>query len=430
MALARDVLAELFGPTRGRTFAVRFWDGSVEEPSRPEGQRFTLALRHPGALRRMLLPPTDRRLGEAYVRDDFDIEGDMEAAASLAGAIAARLRSPAACVRLTSRLLGLPASHSTARRPGGFRGRGTRHTRRRDREAVRYHYDVGNDFFALWLDRRMVYSCAYFEGGDESLNDAQEAKLDLICRKLRLESGERLLDIGCGWGALICHAAAQYGVKATGITLSEPQAALARDRIARAGLSARCRVEVRDYRDVAAGTTYDKVASVGMVEHVGQECLPVYYRAVGRLLEPGGLFLNQGIVSLARRSRGWRLARRARRWTSFIERYVFPDGELLSPAALIAPAEAAGLETRDVESLREHYALTLRRWVHRLEEQRERVVALAGEEVYRVWRLYMAGSAHAFASGRLGVVQMLFAKDGGDGRVRLPLTRGDLYGGS
>ena len=428
VARAREILAEIFGPTINRTFAVRFWDGSVEEPLRPDGPRFTLVLRHPGALRRMLLPPTNRRLGEAYVRDDVDIEGDIEAAARLADPIAARLRSPAACLRLTRGLLRLPAHRRPARPPAGFRGKGTRHTRRRDAEAVRFHYDLGNDFFALWLDRSMVYSCAYFENGDESIDEAQEAKLDLICRKLHLEPGERLLDIGCGWGALIRHAVAHYGVEATGITLSEPQAALARDRIAAAGLGERCRVEVCDYRDVPSGKKFDKVASVGMVEHVGQARLPIYYQAVSRLLEPGGLFLNHGIVSLARRFPGWRLARKARRWTSFIERYVFPDGELLPPAGLIAPAEGAGLETRDVESLREHYALTLRHWVRRLEAQREVAVALVGEQAYRVWRLYMAGSAHGFASGRIGVVQMVFAKDGGDGRVGLPLTRRSLYG--
>jgi len=428
VALAREILTEVFGPASSRTFTVRFWDDSIDAPSRPDGPRFTLVLRHPGALRRMLLPPTDRRLGEAYVRDDFDIEGDMEAAAGLAGPIAAHLRSPAACVRLTGLLLRLPARRRTARPPSGFRGRGSRHTHRRDAEAVRFHYDLGNDFFSLWLDRRMVYSCAYFESGDESLDEAQEAKLDLICRKLHLEPGERLLDIGCGWGALICHAAEHYGVEAVGITLSEPQAVLARDRIAAAGLGGRCRVDVCDYRDVPSGMTFDKVASIGMVEHVGQARLPVYYEAVSRLLEPSGLFVNHGIVSLARRSPGWRLVRGARRWTSFIERYVFPDGELLPPAALIAPAEAAGFETRDVESLREHYALTLRHWVRRLEAQPEVAVALVGEQAYRVWRLYMAGSAHAFASGRIGVVQMVFAKDGGDGRVRLPLTRRELYG--
>lgn len=428
VARARGILAALFGPVSGRTFAVRFWDGTIEAPSLPDGPRFTLVLRHPGALRRMLLPPTNRALGEAYVRDDFDIEGDIESATSLAGPLAARFRSPTACIQLARRLLQLP-SRGPSRLPAGFRASGMRHARGRDAKAVRFHYDLGNDFFALWLDRRMVYSCAYFENGDAPLDEAQEAKLDLICRKLRLEPGERLLDIGCGWGALIHHATAHYGVEATGITLSEPQAALARDRIAAAGLSERCRVEVCDYRDVPSGKRFDKIASVGMVEHVGQATLPVYYRAVSRLLEPGGLFLNHGIVSLAQQIPGGRLARKARRWASFIERYVFPDAELVPPAALIAPAEAAGFETRDVESLREHYALTLRHWVRRLEERQDVAVALVGEPAYRVWRLYMAGSAHVFASGRVGIVQVLFAKADGSGQARLPLTRGDLYAG-
>lgn len=427
VARARAILTDLFGPVAQRGFAVRLWDDSTDTPSDPDGPRFTLVLRHPGALRRMLLPPTNRALGEAYVRDDFDIEGDIEAATGLGDPLAARFRSPATTARLVGRLLRLPARAPAAQPTTGFRAGGTRHTRRRDAEAVRFHYDLGNEFFALWLDRRMVYSCAYFENGTESLDAAQEAKLDLICRKLRLAPGERFLDIGCGWGALIAHAAAHYGVEATGITLSEPQAALARAHIAAAGLSERCRVEVRDYRDVSAEMIFDKIASVGMVEHVGQARLPDYYSAVHRLLAPGGLFLNHGIVSLTHGESGSRLATAARRWGSFIERYVFPDGELLPPASLIAPAEAACLETRDVESLREHYALTLRHWVRRLEEHRATAVALVGEQAYRVWRLYMAGSAHAFASGRIGIVQVLLGKRDPNGQLRLPLARRDLY---
>lgn len=427
IARTRAILETLFGPIHLRTFAVRLWDGSLDTPVPGEESPFTLILRHPGALRRMLLPPTQRHLGEAYLNDDFDLEGDPEAGASLADIIRQQTRSPTALLRLTASVLRLPTAAATGR-PDARLG-GVRHTRSRDARAVRRHYDTGNDFYALWLDQRMIYSCAYFLDADDTLDAAQEAKLDLICRKLRLSHGDRLLDIGCGWGALVMHAAAHYGVDATGITLSNPQAAIARERIATAGLGDRCRVEIRDYRDIPALESFNKVSSIGMIEHVGRSRLPVYYRAVNRLLTPGGLFLNHGIVDLEPRARFPRLSAVVRHWTSFIDRHVFPDGELVSPAELIAPAESVGLETRDVESLREHYALTLRHWVRRLEAHRATATRLAGERAYRTWRLYMAGSAHAFATGKIGVVQVLFGKPDGAGRLRLPLTRQDLCGG-
>lgn len=427
---SREILSGLFGLPEERTFAVRLWDGTVEDP--PGEPRFTLVLRRPGALRRMLLPPTELSLGESYLRDDFDVEGDLEAAASLADTIAARLRSPTVLARFLPRLPALPTEDLPAE--GYDAGRripslsGWRHSRERDAEAVRSHYDVGNDFYALWLDWRMVYSCAYFETGGESIDAAQEAKLDHTCRKLRLEPGETLLDIGCGWGSLVLYAAEHYGVRAMGITLSEPQAALARDRIAEAGLGDRCRVEVRDYRDVPRGTTFDKVVSVGMFEHVGRAKLPRYFAEAYRLTRPGGLFLNHGIVILTPSSAPARLARNALgRRTSFIQRHVFPDGELVTPEEVLGFAEAAGFETRDVESLREHYAQTLRRWVRRLEDRRDEARRLAGERAYRTWRLYMAACARAFATGRIGVVQALFSRTREDGLCELPLTRADLY---
>ena len=429
--VSREVLAGLFGPPEDRTFAVRLWDGTVEEPQ--DDPRFTLVLRRPGALRRMLLPPTDLSLGEAYLRDDFDVEGDMEEAASLAAKVAAaRLRSPTVLARLLSRLPALPTDDLLVKGNGASRRvpslSGRQHSRERDAEAVRFHYDAGNEFYALWLDERMVYSCAYFQTAEEDIDSAQRAKLDYICRKLRLEPGESLLDIGCGWGGLVLHAAERYGVRATGITLSEPQAALARDRIAEAGLGDRCRVEVRDYRDLPRGTTFDKVVSVGMFEHVGRAKLPGYFAAAYRLTRPGGLFLNHGIVTLTPASVPARLARNALgRRTSFIQRHVFPDGELVTPGEVLRFAEAAGFETRDVESLREHYALTLRRWVRRLEDRHDEARRLADERTYRTWRLYMAACARAFATGRIGVVQALFSRTRENGLCELPLTRAGLY---
>jgi cyclopropane-fatty-acyl-phospholipid synthase len=295
---------------------------------------------------------------------------------------------------------------------------------------VRSHYDVGNDFYALWLDWRMVYSCAYFKTGAETLEEAQEAKLELICRKLRLTPGETLLDIGCGWGGLVMYAAEHYGVNALGITLSVPQAELARQRIRESGLGGRCRVEVLDYRDVPPKEKFDKIVSVGMFEHVGRKNLPLYFEQTLRHLAPGGLFLNHGIVDLAAaRPTGAasRLAEKMWRSGSFIEKYVFPDGELVAPGDVIRFAEGAGFETRDVESLREHYALTLRHWVRRLESRHDEAARMVGEATYRVWRLYMAGVAHGFASGTLGIVQTLFSKPREDGSTALPWTRADLY---
>jgi cyclopropane-fatty-acyl-phospholipid synthase len=427
----RALVADLFGPPEARDFLIRYWDGSTDEiPRGRQPARFTLVLNHAGALRRMLVPPTERTLGEAYLRNDFDVEGDLEAATMLGGPLLARLTSPTQMARIAQRVYALPTGGDDGAHGHTRRWRwGAKHSRARDAAAIKYHYDVGNDFYRLWLDERMVYSCGYFPCGNESIDAAQEAKLDHICRKLRLTPGERLLDIGCGWGALVMRAAERYGVDATGITLSEPQAALARERIAAAGLGERCRIEVRDYRDLPADARFDKIASVGMVEHVGLSRLPEYFGHAYRLLAPGGLFLNHGIVSLGKRpaklSRA--LGRPLQRWGSFIERYVFPDGELVSPTEMLGPAERAGFEVRDAESLREHYARTLRHWVGRLEARRDEAIALVGEPTYRIWRIYMAGSAASFAAGRTGIVQWLLGKRDGGGTIHLPATRADLY---
>ena len=438
---ARRVLADLFGPPAARPFAVRLWDGSVDAPVSARRAPFTLVVCRRGALRRMLLPPSELSIIHAYLRGDLDVEGDFEAAATLGDLVAGRLATPAAAARAVWHAARLPLSDGPAgaRRAGrppalrGVRKLVRRHTPGRDRRAVRYHYDVGNDFYALWLDRRMIYSCAYFEPGVDDLDTAQEAKLDYVCRKVRLEPGERLLDIGCGWGGLAMYAAERYGAEVLGITLSEPQAELARSRIAAAGLAGHCRVEVLDYRACRDYGGFDKIVSIGMVEHVGRERLPDYFQTAFRLLRPGGLFLNHGIVSIAAaRARGVRHRVAARLWrrNAFIHRYVFPDGDLVPAAAVIASAEGAGLELRDVESLREHYVTTLRHWRTRLERCVREAVDLVGEETYRVWRLYLAASGYGFRTGRIGVIQALFAKPDQEGRVRLPPTRRDLYDGA
>ncbi|MEO8908785.1 MAG: cyclopropane-fatty-acyl-phospholipid synthase family protein [Gemmatimonadaceae bacterium] len=429
----RAVLTAIFGESAQRTFDVRFWDGTVDRGAVPNPP-YTLVLNRPAALRRMLLPPNELSIVEAYIAGDVDIDGSMEGASNLAEQIGGRLRSPLAIAKLVQMVIGLPGQAeddlADTRFPEHARKLGTRHTPVRDAAAIQFHYDVGNDFYKLWLDRRMVYSCAYFKSQDEALDDAQVAKLDLICRKLRLQPGERFLDIGCGWGGLIMHATEHYGVDATGITLSENQAALAREKIEKAGLSNRCRVAIRDYRTLTEDDAYDKISSVGMVEHVGLTHLPVYFASAYRALKPGGLFMNHGIVSLGEsrpRSVGERIFRKFWRADAFIDKYVFPDGKLTATHSVISAAEGAGFEVRDVESLREHYAMTLRHWVRTLEENSERATALVGDHTFRVWRLYMAASANAFSTAAINIIQTLLAKPDARGHSNIPLTRDDLY---
>jgi cyclopropane-fatty-acyl-phospholipid synthase len=411
-------LKTLFGGHDFGEFGVRLWDGTIWSSGSGRENRFTLVFKSPAALRRMFWFPNEVKLGEAYIYDDFDIEGDCEGVFELGEHILAARRKPGEMIRLGKFLLSLP-------RGGGDReGRqkaaltGIRHSRQRDRQAIAYHYDVSNDFYKLWLDDNMVYSCAYFSSPDDNLNAAQERKLDYICMKLRLAKEDRLLDIGCGWGGLVMHAARNYDVIAEGITLSRPQAEFARERIEGAGLSDRCRVEMADYREVDEGQKYDKLVSVGMFEHVGHSKLPEYFQKAYRLLKPGGVFLNHGIA----RSEG----QDDQRGPTFSDAYVFPDGELLQISTTLGIAEKCGFEVRDLESLREHYMMTLRRWVRRLEERRDEALRHVDEPTYRVWRLFMSGSAHGFRAGRLNVYQALLLKPDKD-VSGLPLVRDDWY---
>ena len=429
-AITRAILQRLFGASPPERVAFRLWDGTSWPDHAPESAAVTIALNHPGALRRMFLPPTERMVGEAFIFGDFDIIGDIEAACEVNDIVGAMPRTPKTTLELLKLLRQLPkatAASSTAR--GAARLGGLAHSRQRDREAIRYHYDVSNDFYALWLDRRMTYSCAYFETGVEDLDAAQEAKYDLICRKLRLRPGERLLDIGCGWGGLALFAAERYGVDATGVTISAQQAAMARARIARAGLTEHARIALDDYRNLPASVQYDKVVSIGMFEHVGRARLPEYFSVAHRLLKSGGLFLNHGIAQqhdFPLPALG-RLSRKLDARHSFVWNHVFPDGELMPISESLGVAERAGWEVRDVESLREHYARTLRHWVTRLEAHEEETKDLVGEETYRVWRLYMAGCAYSFAHERVSIYQALLAKPDASGNVPIPPTRRDIY---
>jgi cyclopropane-fatty-acyl-phospholipid synthase len=409
-------IEEVFGRVRAHPFAVRLWNGATWTGAGGV-PRLTLALQHPGALRRMFWLPSELRLAEAYIYGDYDIEGDIEEAIPLGQSLLAAASSASDRLRLGWRLRAMPAERPgpTSRREARLWG--APHSPGRDRQAIAYHYSISNTFYGLWLDRRMVYSCAYFSRPDEDLDTAQLRKLDYICRKLRLQKGDRLLDIGCGWGGLVLHAAREYGASAHGITISEPQAEFANRRIKEMGLERSCRVDVADYRDVPPDAGYDKIVSVGMFEHVGEARLPTYFAKAYDLLRPGGVFLNHAI------------AQRANEPTAigqFAHRYVFPDGQLVPIGTAVQAAERSGFHIRDVESLREHYALTFRQWRRRLEAKRREAVAETDEVTYRVWRLSLASLAYWFQQGRFDLYQTLLSKPD-KGLSRLPLTRADWY---
>ncbi len=418
---ARQILAllqQFLGGIHPRDFAVRLWDGTTWEAEAGQHARFTVVLKHPGALRRMLWAANELTVSEAYLYDDVDVEGNIVELIATADRFVVGPMGLTDRIRYARALLSLPADNRARVGRQAVRLHGARHSKERDRQAVAYHYNASNEFFSLWLDPRMVYSCAYFARADEGLDEAQEHKLDHICRKLRLRPGQRLLDIGCGWGALVIHAGLHYGVEALGITLSQPQAEFANERIARAGLSGRCRVECRDYRDLGESGDYDKIASVGMFEHVGEAMLPEYFRRAFALLRPGGAFLNHGIAFVQSQPKS--------REPTFLDRYVFPDGELVALSSTLHAAESNGFEVRDVESLREHYEMTLRHWIARLEERHEEARRITDEVTYRVWRLYMALAVHHFATCNTTVFQTLLCKPDG-GASGMPLTRSDWY---
>jgi cyclopropane-fatty-acyl-phospholipid synthase len=292
-------------------------------------------------------------------------------------------------------------------------------SKQRDARAIEFHYDVSNDFYALFLDRRMVYTCAYYRRPDGELDQAQEDKLELVCRKLRLVPGDRLLDIGCGWGSLVLWAAERYGVRAHGVTLSRAQAEWAQASIRRAGLEDRVRVDHLDYRDLPRDVRFDKIAAVGVIEHLGIRTYPGYFARVHELLEPGGLFLNHGITH----EKHWRRSSQ----TEFLERHVFPNGEMDNVSHILDVLEQARFEIVDVESLRGHYARTTRQWVERLQANAERARALVGERVYRTWLAYLASASVGFTRGSLGLYQVVAARPDPALRTPVPATRESIY---
>lgn len=421
---AKEAVRRVFRSYAG-SLAIRFWNGETVELG-AGSPRATLIFRAPGPFRDLALFRDPLRLAEAYFQGLVDVEGDLfavleqkEHLQSLSFSAPERFSLLAAALLFGDRPDISRKEQVEVRQPEKPVLFSRKHTRSADRKAIAFHYDVSNDFYRLWLDEQMVYSCAYFENAEESLDRAQRNKLDYICRKLRLKQGERLLDIGCGWGALLGWAAKYYGAQAHGITLSRNQYEYAKEKIRERGLETRVAVESRDYREIPGEMLYDKIVSVGMFEHVGLRNLPLYFRTAHRLLKPGGLFLNHGITH---DEAGWRKTPA----TTFINRHVFPDSELDTVSNVQRVMERSQFEILDVEALRPHYALTLRHWVSRLEQSREKALQYVSEATYRVWRLYMTACALEFESGGTGVYQILASRRG-KGLTAAPLTRRDLY---
>ncbi len=384
----------------GLPLAVDLWNEKKVVGKSPP--RATLKFTSPSTLM-LLANPSLGKLAESYVEGRVDFQG--------------RIRD---VIDLLLPLIGLP---DAAQRKANFtKLKFWRHSRSSDRKAVSSHYDVSNEFYALWLDQRRVYSCAYFKNADDSIDQAQTNKLDHICRKLALKPGDRFLDIGCGWGGLILWAAQNYGVSSVGITISQNQFDYVNDYVRRQGLTGKVEVRLMDYRDLPESEPFDKIASVGMFEHVGVRNLPLYFRKINTLLKPGGLVMNHGITSVTFDDEIIDEENR-----KFIDKYVFPDGELTHISKVLEIMAREGLECSDVENLRIHYAKTLWHWVDRLETKQEQALALVGEKKFRIWRTYMAGFAVAFERNWDAIHQVLASRPANDGKPAYPLTRDYMY---
>lgn len=381
----------------GVPLQLKLWNGHQLDLA--PSPTVTIFIPKPSACR-YFFPPDLSNLGKAFVNGDIRVEGSIHEIFRVAEQLARTVSAK---------------THTGIRRLAN-------HTREVDRKAIEYHYDVSNDFYSLFLDRNMVYSCAYYRNENDSLAEAQLHKLDHILNKLMLKEGERFLDIGCGWGSLILRAAKKFGAKATGITLSQKQFDYVKERIRSERLENLCNVELCDYRDLSPAETFDKIASVGMFEHVGLNNLSTYFRKMNSLLANEGLVLNHGITSNDTEDREIGLGA-----GEFISRYVFPAGELPHLALAIKEMSTSGFEVLDAESLRRHYARTCTEWADRLEENRDRAIRIAGDKRFRIWEIYLAGCAYGFANGWINIYQLLACKSKNAQVIPLPLTREYMY---
>jgi cyclopropane-fatty-acyl-phospholipid synthase len=427
------LFGSLFESYEGPCFAVRLWDGWRWQSRGRSEPVCTIVVRHADAFRSLVVRPSEVTLGEAFLAKNIDVEGDLFSVFEIAEHIfcCPKGRRQQIFETLSAVLVGV----------GDWWRAGWRHSQQRDRAAISYHYDQPLAFYEPWLGKSLAYSCAYFQSADDDIDTAQSNKLELVCRKLRLLPFDRFLDIGCGWGSLILHAASKHHVEAHGITISREQETVAEARIQAAHLTQSCMVALRDYRQMAGcHLPFDKISSIGMFEHVGLHNLPLYFQTAYSLLKPGGVFLNHGIAR-AHRTAGdgppfldrvavpffrdvLQIGRSAQ--SSFMDKYVFPDGELVTLSQAILAAESAGFEVRDVENLREHYELTLRHWVAGLRKNSDALLKQVSETTYRIWLLYMAGSAAAFRRDDIAVYQLLLSRPD-RGNSLLPLTRADWY---
>nr|WP_308632618.1 cyclopropane-fatty-acyl-phospholipid synthase family protein [Massilia sp. YIM B02763] len=376
---------------------VELWNGDHVDLS-AEQPRVKIRVPSAGNLRYLLSPTLDS-LGEAYVEGNLEIEGRAADMIQIGSALAENSGKPARVSKVLSLL--------------------SPHTREKDAEAIRYHYDVSNEFYSNFLDPAMVYSCAYFENGDEDLETAQVKKIDHILTKIGVQPGHTLLDIGCGWGALVIRAAQKFGARCVGVTLSERQYELARERVKRAGLEDRIEIRIQDYRDIDG--QFDRITSVGMFEHVGVQHLPEYFGQINRLLAPGGVVMNHGITTtdVGERSSPYGAG-------NFIDKYVFPHGELAHLSTVIRTMQEGGLEVRDVENLRRHYARTCALWTENFERNAERIRQTADPKTFRIWHVYLAGCAYAFTHDWISLYQIVGGKAGQD-PAQIPWSRGYMY---
>ena len=426
LAAARKIF-EYVGEIINVRFSIRLWDGSIIPLGKNVDSEFFIAINGPGVIGALLRRPTYENLLLQYINGSVDIHGDL-----IDFVAVAREKRPKKKLKKINKLFllrqALPLLLSFSEKINvqyEYQDDevGRKESRRENKEFIQFHYDISNDFYGLFLGEEMQYSCGYFTAPDNSLDQAQHDKLDMICRKLRLKPDEKLLDIGCGWGGLICHAAQNYGVKAHGVTLSQKQFDYTTAKVKRLGLEDRVTVELRDYSTLE--DTYDKIASIGMFEHIGIANMPKYFKKINSLLRDRGILLNHGISRHAKPTK--RAVRKIRPERRLLLKYIFPGSELDNVGHTIDILEIKGFEVHDVEAWREHYALTTRHWYKRLMARKEEAINFVGIEKFRMWALYLAGVSIGFTDGSMHICQIVATKHSAKGASGLPSTRADLY---